>query len=46
MFKELVNLGRGSVYKTEFYFWFLEQMLDVFGSFWVITTTGLNFGIF
>jgi NADH-quinone oxidoreductase subunit K len=34
--------------KTEFYFWFLEQILNVFGSFWVITTTGvaLNFGIF
>jgi NADH-quinone oxidoreductase subunit K len=52
MFLKLGSLliwGEGlCFYKTEFYFWFLEQMLDVFGSFWVITTTGvaLNFGIF
>jgi NADH-quinone oxidoreductase subunit K len=35
-------------FKTEFYFFFLEQLLNIFGGFWQVTTAGvaLNFGIF
>jgi len=35
-------------FKTELYYFFLEQILSIFGSFCHITTTGvtLNFGIF